>query len=71
MGSFIIEIQNDVIVTPIQHFTETETVNGTAKSAWYSVCAYAAVSSIPRHVVMLMAEDGHEIKKEIFIHPAT
>ena len=71
MGSFIIEIQNDVIVTPIPHFTAEQTINGTAKSAWYSVCSSAALSSVARHVVMLMAEDGHEIKKEIFIHPAT
>ena len=71
MGSFIIEIQNDVIVTPIQHFTEEQTINGAAKSAWYTACAYAAISSVARHVVMLMAEDGHELKKEIFFHPAT
>ena len=70
MGSFILEIQNDTMVTPIQHFTEAETNNGTARAAFYQTCAVACVSQVERHTVIWMDEEGHVNKRETFTHGA-
>lgn len=69
MGAFVLEIQNNVIVTPISYHNETEVQNGVAKQDYYQKCGTACVSSVARHTIILMSEDGTIIKKETFFHP--
>ena len=69
MGAFVLEIQNNVIVTPISYHSEAEVQSGVAKQDYYQKCGSACVSSIERHTIILMGEDGTIIKKETFFHP--
>lgn len=66
MGASIIEIQNGITVTPIPHYSAEEVQNQTAKSAWYTKCGVACVSGVPNHAVILLADDGTVIKREVF-----
>jgi len=66
MGASIIEIQNGTTVTPIPHYSATEVQNRTALSAWYTKCGVAAVSGVTNHAIVLLADDGFVIKREIF-----
>ena len=66
MGASIIEIQNGIIVTPIPHYTAAEVQDQTAKSAWYTKCGIACVSGVSNHAVILLADDGTVIKREVF-----
>ena len=71
MGAFVIEIQNNVIVTPISYHNEAEVQSGVAKQDYYQKCGTACVSTIERHIIILMSEDGNIIKKETFSHIPT
>lgn len=44
------------------HYTDYEQ----ALAKFYTVCAAAAVSSIPYHAAMLVQSDGRVVKQEIF-----
>ena len=66
MGASIIEIQNGILVTPVPHYTAAEVQNRTALSAWYTKCGVAAVSGVTNHTVVLLADDGYVIRKEVF-----
>ena len=66
MGASIIEIQNGITVTPIPHYTAAEVQNRTALSAWYTKCGVAVSSGVTNHTVVLMADDGTVIRKEMF-----
>ena len=67
MGAFVLEIQNDAILT--YHHTEAEVQSGVAKQDYYQKCGSACVSSVERHTIILMSEDGTIINKETFFHP--
>ena len=66
MGASIIEIQNGITVTPIPHYSAAEVQNRTALSAWYTKCGVAAVSGVTNHTIVLLADDGFIIRKEVF-----
>ena len=66
MGASIIELQNGILVTPIPHYTAAEVQNRTALAAWYTKCGVAAVSGVNNHTVVLLADDGYVIRKEVF-----
>ena len=71
MKSYLIEIQDGAIVTPIPGYTDEETENGTAKAGFYYACSVASAPE-RRNVkttMILLAEDGHHIKEEHFIPP--
>lgn len=44
------------------HYTDYEQ----ALAKFYTVCAAAAVSTIPYHAAMLVQDDGRVVKQEIF-----
>ena len=66
MGASIIELQNGILVTPVPHYTAEEVQNRTALSAWYTKCGVAAVSGVTNHTIVLLADDGYVIRKEVF-----
>ena len=66
MGASIIEIQNGTTVTPIPHYSSAEVQNRTALSAWYTKCGVAAAAGVTNHTVVLLADDGFVIKREVF-----
>ena len=68
MKSYLIEIQNGAIVTPIPGYTDEQTENGTAKAGFYYACSIASTSG-NAETIILLAEDGHKIKEEKFIPP--
>lgn len=39
-----------------------------ALSSYHSVCAVAAISSIPKHMVLLLDDDGNILNREICRH---
>lgn len=65
MKSYLIEIQNGDIVTPIPGYTAEQTENGTAKAGFYYACSIASTSG-NTETIILLAEDGHKIKEEHF-----
>lgn len=69
MGTFVIEIQDNAMLS--FYHNEQETQSGVAKQDYYQKCGYACVSSVPRHVIILMTENGDVLQKEIFFHPTT
>ena len=64
----LIELQKDFdgnlgnIVTALPNKTPDQ-----AKSDWHSVCATAALSSIHKHTVLLLNDQGDIAEKEIYI----
>lgn len=66
MGASIIEIQNGITVTPIPHYTAAEVQDRTALSAWYAKCGVAVSSGVANHTVVLLADDGFVIRREVF-----
>ena len=69
MKSYLIEIQNGAIVTPIPGYTNEQTDDGTAKAGFYYACSIASTSG-NTETIILLAEDGHKIKEEHFAPPA-
>ncbi len=39
-----------------------------AESAYHSILAAAAVSALPMHAAIIMANDGHEIEHKAYTH---
>ena len=39
-----------------------------ALSAYHSICASAAISSVPKHIVLLLNDDGEIMNREICRH---
>lgn len=71
MKSYLIEIQNGAIVTPIPGYTDEQTENGTAKAGFFYACSVASAPerrNVPATIILL-EEDGHKIKEEKFIPP--
>lgn len=68
MKSYLIEIQNGAIVTPVPGYTEEQTLNGTAKAGFYYACQVASTSG-NTETIILLAEDGRHIKEEHFYPP--
>ena len=69
MAKYIVmEIQKSqdgtIAVPPI---TTADTLNS-ARSSFYSICAIAAISSVPVHTVVLLNDVGQEIGMESFNH---
>lgn len=52
-----------VIVPPVPKATEAEAYN-----AFYTVCAAAAISSVPYHTAMLCYHNGNVIESKMFDH---
>ena len=69
MKSYLIEIQDGAIVTPIPGYTDEETANGTAKAGFYYACSIASSpeQQNTKSTIILLAEDGKHIKEESFI----
>jgi len=67
MGAFVLEIQGSAMLTTFH--SEAEVQSGVASQDYYTKCSYAAVSTVPRHTIILMSEDGNIVKKETFYHP--
>jgi len=64
----IIEMQttdtSTSIVTPIQQ----DAVYANALSKWHSICAAAAISTVPVHVVLLLDSHGNTLERGEFPH---
>ena len=65
----ILELQasaNDVaIVPPVKYQTRAE-----EEQAYHQTLAYAAVSAVPVHSVLLMTGEGQVLRSESYKHPA-
>lgn len=66
MGVFVLEIQDNVC-TPT-YYSQQQYESGVADQKFHEICSYAAVSSVERHVVLMINEEGGTLKQEIFIH---
>jgi len=64
---YILEIQayNDGTSAHIMYTEQTE---AQAESKYHTVLAYAAISDIPIHVVMILTFDGNLVKRETYYH---
>lgn len=67
MGVFVLEIQNNTL-TPY-YYNQQQYENGVAYQKFHEICSYASVSSVERHVVMMINNEGGVLKQEIFNHP--
>lgn len=61
---FVIEIQTNTIVNPIQ----TATTKNEAMGKYHTVLSYAAVSSVDYHTCMVVDERGQVMAKECYRH---
>ena len=66
MGAFVLEIQNNVLLSYYHTLEEVE--NGIAKQDFYQKCGVACVSNVARHTIILMREDGYILQQETFTH---
>ena len=67
MKYLVIEIQTSADGKVATLITAKDSLNE-AMSAFYSVLAAAAVSSVPLHAAVLMMNNGAVIKSEMFDH---
>jgi len=67
MGAFVLEIQNNTLLS--YYHTAEEVESGVAKQDFYQKCGVACVSSVARHTIILMREDGQILQQEVFFHP--
>ena len=63
----VIEIQknNEGIISTLITIHDTK---NKAENKYYTILAYAAVSTLPLHGAVMLHEDGYSIKHECFVH---
>ena len=63
---YVIELQDGAMLS--QSFTAEEVAQGIALSNYFMRCGSAAISSVRCHVIMLLDNEGGEIRKETIYH---
>lgn len=65
----VLEVQKNLdgtgaIVAPIPTFATLPD----AESCWHSKLAYACISSVPIHTIILLDDDANTIRRETYLH---
>lgn len=63
---YVIELQDGAMLS--QSFTPEEVEQGLALSNFFMRCGSAVLSSVRCHVILLVDEDGAELRREPFYH---
>lgn len=65
----VLEVQKNLdgtgaIVAPIPTYTSLKE----AESCWHSKLAYACISEVPIHTIILLDDDANTIRRETYLH---
>lgn len=63
---YVIELQDGTMLS--ESFTSSEASQGLSLSNFFMRCGSAALSTVRCHVILLIDEDGAELRREVFCH---